>query len=134
MSDDATEPAGTSMANAPSECGKRRYGRARTIRGCVLLYALIPGPDVGEIAVTIDDRSPVRLPLDGRPVRLFSSWRTGTHSVHIAAVAGQVGIDSVRVVETHWGWWWLAGLLAVAALSALASLAVRRHGRRMPGE
>jgi hypothetical protein len=95
---------------------------------------LIPGPDVGEIAVTIDDKPPVRLPLDGRPVRLFSSRRTGSHSVYIAAVAGQVGIDSVRVLETSWGWWWLAGLLAVGALSALARLVVRRHGGRVPGE
>ncbi|MGQ9467862.1 MAG: hypothetical protein ACUVXE_00800 [Anaerolineae bacterium] len=58
---------------------------------------LIPGPEVGEIEMQIDDGAPRRLKVGGEPLRLFSSPYRETHRVRITLLRGQVGVDSLTV-------------------------------------
>jgi hypothetical protein len=58
---------------------------------------LTPGPEDGEIEVTVDDGPPRRLRLAGRPVRLFFSWRGGRHRVRIVAATAGASIDALTI-------------------------------------
>ena len=88
---------------------------------------LVPGPGSGEIEVVIDDGAPQTVALDGRPVRLFSSWAKTRHHAQIATVAGQVGIDSLTVREPDWGRRVSVGLVTLLALGLSAGIVVRRR-------
>jgi len=58
---------------------------------------LIPGPEGGEIEVTVDNGPVRRLRLEGQPVRLFSSWRGRRHRVRIVAVTAGASIDALTI-------------------------------------
>lgn len=88
---------------------------------------LTPGPDSGEIEVTVDNGPPRQIVLDGRPVRLFSSWRKGSHRARIAVVTGWVSIDSLTIREPDWGWRAVMGLLILIVLGGLVRFAVLRR-------
>ena len=102
-----------------------RYGAAVSFPVVGSRLTLTPGPGTGEVEVTIDDEPARRVSLDGRPVRLFSSWTRGTHQVRIVAVAGQVGIDCFTVREPDWGGRIAAALLILLVLVGLPFAAYR---------
>jgi hypothetical protein len=88
--------------------------------------ALTPGPGQGRVLASIDGGTPTEVVLDGRPVRLFSSWIARRHAVEITVQGGAVGIDALVVHEPNWG---LRAGLALAAL-ALVILSARALWRR----
>jgi len=83
---------------------------------------LTPGPGRGEVEVVVDDRPPRRVALEGRPVRLFSSWTNGRHRVRVTGVAGLVGVDSITVRRADWRPW-----MAVATVVVIGGAALLRR-------
>ena len=81
--------------------------------------ALIPGPGVGEIEVSVDGGEPKSLSLNGEPVQLVRAWRQERHQVTLTVVAGDVAVDEL-VVRPSWrpSPWLILG--AVAAIIAAA--------------
>ena len=92
---------------------------------------LAPGPGIGQVEVVIDDRAAQSVQLDGRPVRLYSSWFRSAHEVEIRAVSGQVGIDSLHV-QKHWLLWpvLIGGGVALAALVLIRRVLGAQTGSR----
>lgn len=58
---------------------------------------LTPGPGQAEVEVTIDGGLPRRVVLQGRPVRLYSSWHRAVHQARVTVLTGQAGVDSLTV-------------------------------------
>lgn len=59
--------------------------------------SLLPGPDAGEVEVSVDDGAPWRVTLNGETLRLVSHWRRERHQVTLTAISGEIGIDAFIV-------------------------------------
>jgi hypothetical protein len=63
---------------------------------------LIPGPGIGKFELSVDDRKPMIIPLNGRPTRLVTDWRRARHDVTLTVLAGDVSIDGFNVHASPW--------------------------------
>jgi hypothetical protein len=99
--------------------------------GAGLLVA--PGPGGGLVEVSVAGDQPRQIELDGDMVRLDGSalrrmvpgFLLRNRAITVRAVAGEVGIDAVRVERPAPTWPWLLALL-VAVVGALSCLPRRR--------
>ncbi len=87
---------------------------------------LTPAAGQGEIEVTVDDRAPRHLVLDGTTRRLFAGLAAARHTVRIRALSGVVAIDSLTVRTPDWGRVALVGLPLLVAGGWLVVVLVRR--------
>jgi len=128
-----------SASQRVSESASRRVGgsapgsyRRTTSPGATLRFTfegsaltLIPGPDAGEVEVSVDGRATRRVSLAGRPVRLAAGWRQQRHEVMLTNVAGTVSVDEL-VVQRPWrpSLW---SILGASALVVVAGWILRRR-------
>jgi hypothetical protein len=62
---------------------------------------LVPGPDSGEIDLSVDGGAPRRISLSGEPVQLVGGLGRTRHEIVLTAVSGEVGIDGF-IVQQPW--------------------------------
>jgi hypothetical protein len=87
---------------------------------------LVPGPGAGEVDVSIDDEAPRRIPLSGEPMQLVGGLGRTRHTVVLAAVSGEVGVDGFIVRQPWRPPLWLAGGTIGILAAAIIFLRVRR--------
>jgi hypothetical protein len=63
---------------------------------------LMPGPGIGKIELSVDDKEPRTIPLDGQPARLVTDWRQTCHTVTLIALTSDVSVDGFEVRPPLW--------------------------------
>jgi hypothetical protein len=81
---------------------------------------LTPGPDIGEIEVSVDGSAPRRVSLDGKPVQLVQDWRKTRHEITLTVTGGKVDVDGIIV---HFPWrpslWLILGTVGPSLAAVL---------------